>query len=79
MIPIYTPSGSYLRHIDSDALQAIGGRATVVRNRRGHAKRAILRGVDDEYIRQHRNNQGEHFQQDLGGMRVHALRGVIGS
>jgi hypothetical protein len=76
-IEIRAADGSFLRNCSLDLIEKNLAHFTVVRNRRGHIKAAILK--PDLLPLVNLSKTGYSFQQTLPSGRVWALQGVIGS
>jgi hypothetical protein len=79
LIPVYNESKEFLCNMrveDLDRQQ----RFTVIRNRRGHAKRAYVRPTSCRTAPLLPGGSSQSFAQDVGGgVYVWALKGVHGS
>ena len=83
-IPLYGPDGRLIGWVPLEWCERHEGTLRVVRNRRGHLKRAYLREHNDEltlWLQQtgRRSSFGTAFEQVLSCGRVWSLRGVRGS
>ena len=84
-IPLYSPDGRLIGWAPLEWVERHQGNLRVVRNKRGHLKRAYLKEHDDELTAWlqatgRRSSYGRGFQQHLPcGQVVWALKGVRGS
>ncbi len=84
LIPLYSYDGAYLDHITIRRATRLetGGRATIVRHKKGHVNRVImLRGKDDPPTPRLRDYMGQSysFRQPLhDGLHVWKLRPLQG-
>lgn len=77
LIPIQSRDGSVIRYMEEDDILRNQSHFELVRNRRGHLKRVILKERNMPVVRLERT--GTSFEQELPTGRLWALRGVEGS
>lgn len=76
-IPIHTAGGVFVRYAEEEDLRKHAAHFELVRNRRGHLKRAILK--ERHLALTPLSRDGTSFLQQLSNGAVWALRGVVGS
>jgi len=83
-VPVYSPAGRLLSWAPAEWVERHEGNLRIVRNRRGHLRRAYLRDHDDALTLWlaavgKRSSFGRAFMQTLSCGRTWALKGVRGS
>jgi hypothetical protein len=78
-IPIYSANGHLLHWAPEEGVLENARHFTLVRNRRGHLKRAVLKPADLSLDLRPTSSVGLAFRQPLSAGSCYALHGVAGS
>jgi len=83
-VPVYSPAGKLLSWVSPEWCERHAPHLRIVRNRRGHPRRAYLRADDSELVAWlqatgRRSSFGCAFEQVLTCGRTWALKGIRGS